>query len=258
MKKRIFMLLLALCMTVLLGICVCALTSDPQLPYVTDVAELLSDDETLKLTQMALQVEERYGVGVYMVTVEDYSAFDPAGVYEATCGIYHEYTMGVGDEREGIMLLLSMKERDYALFRYGKQTAYAFDDYGLAKLEEEFLDNFAQNDWTGGFEDYVGTCAQYLEKAAAGKPVRKSPMTMILIFWAIALAISAVVCAVFVGQMKTVHKGTSAAGYAGNLTLTEQFDQFTHRTESRRRIERSSSSSHSESGGGGSGRSGKF
>lgn len=257
MKKRIFMFLLALCMTALLPISVCALTSEPQLPYVTDVAELLNDNDELKLTQMALQLEERYGVGVYVVTVEDYCAFDPAGVYEATYGIYHEYTMGVGAEREGIMLLLSMNQRDYALFRYGNQTAYAFDDYGLAKLEEEFLDNFAQNDWSGGFEDYIRTCAQYLEKAAAGNPVRKSPMTMILIFWAIALSIAAVVCVVLVGQMKTVHKSTSAASYAGDLTLTEQFDQFTHRTETRRRIERSSSSGHSESGGG-SGRSGKF
>lgn len=260
MKKRIFRLLLALCIAALLAGSVSALASEPQLPYVTDTADLLSDSAELKLTQIALQIEERYGVGVYVVSVEDYRAFDPAGVYEATYGIYHEYTMGAGDGREGIMLLLSMKERDYAIFRYGEKTAYAFNDYGLAKLEEEFLDNFAENDWNGGFENYFRTCARYLEKAEAGDPVRKSPMTMILIFRVIALAIAAGVCAVLVAQMKTVHKGTSAVSYAGNLALTEQFDQFTHRTETRRKIERSNSSGsgHGESGGGGSGRSGKF
>lgn len=261
MKKRILSLLLALCITALLAGSVCALASEPQLPYVMDAAELLSDETELKLTQMALQVEEKYGVGVYMVSVEDYRALDPAGVYEATYGIYHAYTMGAGDGREGIMLLLSMNERDFAIFRYGEKTAYAFNEYGLAKLEEEFLDNFAEDDWSGGFEDYIRTCASYLESAEAGEPVSKSPVTMILIFAGISLLIAAIVCAVLLGQMKTVHKKTSAEDYAvGSVYLTGQLDQFTHRTETRRKIERSSSSGSgsSESGGGGSGRSGKF
>lgn len=260
MKKKILSLLLVLCTLSLLVGSVSAQATAPQLPCVTDVAGLLEEAQVQRLEQMAQSVAKQYAVGVYIVTVEDYRDVDPAGVYEATYGVYHAYTMGEGQQRDGIMLLLSMKNRDYALFCYGDQAAYAFDDYGLEKLEKEFLDNFADNDWNGGFEDYVRTCAQYLEKAAAGKPVRKSPLTMILISWVIALAIAAGVCAVLVGQMKTVHKSTSAASYAGNLFLTEQFDQFTHRTETRRKIERSGSSGsgHSESGGGGSGRSGKF
>lgn len=260
MKKKILSLLLVLCMMVLLGGSVYALASEPQLPYVTDAAELLSDDTELRLTQMAIQVEEKYGVGIYMVIVEDYREFDSAGVYDATYAIYHEYTMGVGDGREGIMLLLSMNDRDYALFTYGEKTAYAFNEYGIAKLEEVFLDNFAEDDWSGGFEDYIRTCASYLESAEAGDPVSKSPVTTILVVVGASLVIAAIVCAVFLGQMKTVHKKTSAEGYAvGSVYLTNQFDQFTHRTETRRKIERSSSGSgNSKSGGGGSGSSGKF
>lgn len=260
MKKRIVSLLLALCITALLAGGVLA-ASEPQLPYVTDAAELLQEDDILRLSQMAQKVEEQYGVGVYMVSVEDYRALDPAGVYEATYGVYHEYTMGVGNERNGIMLLLSMNDRDYALFCYGEKAEYAFSEYGLAKLEEEFLDNFAENDWAGGFEDYIRTCASYLGQAADGKPVSQSPVKYILICVAVSLLIAGIVCAVLVGQMKTVHRKKSAEAYAaGGLELTEQYDQFTHRTETRRKIERNdtSSGSHSESGGGGSGRSGKF
>lgn len=261
MKKRILSIFLALCIMALLAGNVYALASEPQLPYVTDAAEILSDETELKLTQMALRIEERYGVGTYVVCIEDYSAFDPAGAYEAAYGIYHEYTMGVGDGREGIMLLLSMKERDYAIFRYGEKTAYAFNEYGLAKLEEEFLDNFAENDWDGGFEDYLRTCASYLERAEAGDPVSKSPITTLLIFAVVSLIIATIVCAILVGQMNTVHKKTTATDYAvGSVCLTDRFDQFTHRTETRRIIERNSSSGsgRSESGGGDSGRSGKF
>lgn len=258
MKKRILSLLLVLCILSLLVGSVSALESEPQLPCVTDMAGLLEESQAQRLEQMAQTVAKQYGVGVYIVTVEDYRQVDPAGVYEATYGIYHAYTMGEGKYREGIMLL-SMEDRDYALFCYGKQTAYAFDDYGLKQLEKKFLDDFADNNWYDGFEDYIRTCAQYLQQAAAGKPVRKSPVTLLLITWGLALLIATAVCITLVAQMKTVRKSTSAARYAGSLSLTEQYDQFTHRTETRRRIERSGSGgSHSESGGGGYGTSGKF
>lgn len=255
MKRRIVSLLLAVCMLGLLAGSAYAQSSEPRLSYVTDGAGLLREAQIRQLEQMAQTVANRYAVGIYIVTLEDYREFDPAGVYETTYGIYHEYSLGEGQQRNGIILLLSMAERDYALFRYGEQAAYAFNDYGMEKLEAVFLDNLGNDDWNGGFEDYVRECDRYLEKAAAGKPVRESPVTLILIFCAIALAIAAAVCTVLVGQMKSVRKSTSAASYAENLTVTEHFDQFTHRTETRRKIERSQSSgTESHSGG----RSGKF
>lgn len=253
MKRRIVSLLLALC---LFGLFVGSAyaASDPQLSYITDNAGLLQEVQLQQLEQMAQAVADRYAVGVYIVTVPDYRELDPAGVYEAAHGIYHEYSLGEGQKRNGILLLLSMSGRDYALFRYGEQAVYAFNDYGVEKLEETFLDNFGNDDWNGGFADFVLECDRYLEKAASGKPVRESPVTRVLIAWAIALVIAAVVCAVLTGQMKTVRKGTSAASYGGNLGLTEQFDQFTHRTETRRKIESGKSSGESHSGGS----SGKF
>lgn len=261
MKKRFLSLLLALCLTVLLTGTLCVCASEPQLNNVTDAALLLTDDEAQTLDLQSLQLATQYGVGVYIVTVDDYCDFDPTGVYEATYGIYHEYTMGVGDGRDGIMLLLSMRERDFALFCYGENAQYAFNDYAQQQLEDAFLDYFANDDWNGGFAAYLRECEYCLEQAAAGEPVSASPVTMILIFCGVSLVIAAIVCAILAGQMKTVHKKTTAGAYAaGGLNLTQQFDQFTHRTETRRKIERNNSSSNSQShsGGGGSGRSGKF
>lgn len=256
MKKRIVSLPLIACILCLFvgGVRVQAAT--PQLPGVTDAAELLNESQLQRLELMAQSIARQYAVGVYIVTVEDYRQVDPSGVYEAAYGIYHAYTLGEGADRDGILLLLSMEERDYALFRYGEKAAYAFNEYGLDRLESVFLDNFGDDDWNGGFEDYLRECVEYLEMAEAGKPVSKSPVTLILISWVIALAIAAIVCAVLVGQMKTVRKQTTAASYAGNLDLTERFDQFTHRTETRRKIERNQNSSGGGSQSGGS--SGKF
>ena len=122
--------------------------------------------------------------------------------------------------------------------------------------------NFGENDWYGGFEDYVKECSVYLEKASAGNPVRASLFIPILIMIGLSMLAAAVVVAVIWQKMETVSKKTTANAYvSAGLRLTEKTDHFTHKTTSSRKIERSSSSdgsSYSESGGGGSGRSGKF
>ena len=263
MKKRIRCLLLVFMFCLVL--CVSAAAAEQtgaQLSYVTDAAGLLSENENMLLEKMAESVSKKYGVGVYIVTGEDYRDFHSEGVYKATYTIYHECTMGEGPNRDGIMLLLSMDDRDWAMFCYGSRCEYAFNSYGQQKLEKVFLDNFGENDWYGGFEDYIKECSVYLEKASVGKPVRASLFIPILIVIGLSLLAAAAVVAVIWQKMDTVSKKATANDYvSAGLRLTEQTDRFTYKTTPSRKIERSSSSSgssHSESGGGGSGRSGKF
>ena len=64
-------------------------------------------------------------------------------------------------------------------------------------------------------------------------------------------------------KMQTVHKKVEANEYvaAGGLTLTKQYDRYTHTTETRSKRHDDSDSGGSTSscsGGGGSGRSGTF
>ena len=144
----------------------------------------------------------------------------------------------------------------------GSHCEYAFNSYGQEKLEKVFLDNFGEDDWYGGFEDYVKECRVYLEKAANGKPVRASLFFPMLVVIGLSLLAAIAIVAVIWQRMDNVsEKATANAYVAAGLRLTEQTDRFTHKTTSSRKIERSSSSggsSRSESGGGGSGRSGKF
>ena len=236
-------------------------TTESQLYYVTDEADILTDDEDLQLEEMAETVSKEYGIGVYIVTLDDYQNYGTGDVYEVTYGIYHEYTMGEGEGRDGIMLLLSMYDRDWAMFCYGENCEYAFNEYGQEQLESVFLDNFGEDDWYGGFADYIGECESYMQQAAAGKPVSASPKGPILIMSAFVLFITLLIIGGMWISMNDVAKKTNASNYiSGSLNLTGKSDTFTHRTETRRRIETSSSGggSHSHSGGGGSGRSGKF
>ena len=265
MKKRGFCLLLALMATLALGMSSAAAEqTGAQLDYVTDAAGLLSESENSRLEKMAETVSQKYGVGVYAVTLEDYQDIYPDDVYKATYTIYHHFAMGEGPNRDGIMLLLSINDRDWSMFCYGSRSEYTFNKYGQQKLEKVFLDNFGENDWYGGFEDYITECSVYLEKAADGKPVRASALIPCLVAVGLSLLAAGVIVAVMWEKMNSVAaKATANAYISEGLQLVEQTDHFTHKTTSSRKIESNSSSSHggsswSESGGGGSGRSGKF
>lgn len=264
MKKRVLSLLLAVMMVFTLCVSPAAAEqTGAQLNYVTDAAGLLSESENAQLEKMAQTVSQKYGVGVYMVTVEDYRNYQPDGVFIATYTIYHDNTMGEGPNRDGIMLLLSMDDRDWAMFCYGSRCEYTFDSYGQKQLEEVFLDNFQENDWYGGFADYVNECEAYLETASVGKPVRSSNFIPILVAITLSLLLSVLIVSLIWNKMDNVAAKATAATYISqDLNLTEKTDRFIRKTTHRQAIQRNSSgssgSSKSESGGGGSGRSGKF
>ena len=230
------------------------------LNYVTDEAGLLSDQERQALEQKAREVSEQYSCGVYAVTVDDFRDYDDSGVFDTAVAVYHGCNLGEGNDRDGILLLLSMADRDYAMFVYGPFANEAFNSYGQEQLEQVFLDDFADDDYRGGYEDYLSTCADFFERAAQGHPVRKPLIKVLPLALGIGLGLALLVCLMLKAKMKSVRQGAEADAYvtAEGLNLTEQYDHYTHTTETRRKISSDSDSSTSHSGGGGSGSSGKY
>lgn len=262
MKRKICSFLLAFLL--LLALAPAALADGAQLSYVTDDAGILTASETAALEKTAQSIAQRYGVGIYLVTVEDANRIDSRGTYEAAYTVYHNYSLGIGAERNGAILLLSMNDRAFAHFYYGSESEYAFNKYGQEQIEDVFLDNFRENDWYGGFSDYLTACGEYLALAEEGHPVRRSPVPAIIISCAAGILIAFLVCSILKRKMKSVYVQARADGYvSGGLRLSRQTDRFTHRTETRRHIEPPKPSgggggSVGHTGGGGSGRSGHF
>ena len=232
-----------------------------QLNYVTDEAGLLSEQERAELEDLCSTVSALYPSAVYIVTVDDFRDYGSGDVFEVTYGIYHEYQLGKGAGRDGVILLLSMEDRDFALFVYGDQAEYALDSYGQLQLEEAFLPYFREDDWYGGFRAYAETAEYMIERAQNGDPVRESPAGSIGVAIVLSFVASLIICLILRSGMKNVYTETDATVYLSKpLHLIYRRDQFIRKTESRRKIESSSSSGSSRArvGGGGSGRSGKF
>ena len=232
MKKKpngFVSVLLALCL--LLAPMTVFAESNAQLNYVTDDAGILTDSQWEDLEQRAQQVSEEYQCGVYMITVDDYTDYSTESVYTADYTIYHDYEMGMGEDRDGIMILLSMEDRDYAMFVYGPKASEVFNAYGQEQLETYFLDNFRDDDWYGGFGDYIDACSNYLQLAEQGTPVsapegydsgdyedyEATPGENFGVSFLMALGISCVIsiiiCLLLLLKMHTVHQKTEANDY---------------------------------------------
>ena len=84
--------------------------------YVLDSAGLMTDTQCDELNAMAEEISEEYECGLYIMTVYDHRELGDDDVFEATWQTYHRLELGYGKECDGVILLLSMRRRDYALF----------------------------------------------------------------------------------------------------------------------------------------------
>lgn len=255
------------------------MNESPKLDHVTDEAGVLSEEEWQLLENQAIMIEEEHDFGIYIVLVNNYTDYTYGTVQDAAETIYRKYSLGLGAEKDGVMLLLSMDDRDFSLITHGTHGNYTFNDEGRQYLTEYFLDDFAENDWYAGLADYIFWSGLYLSQASNGEPYSASNVPMsaeerataiaidVLIIFIVPLIIAGIYVAGLSSKLKNVEQATKAANYVvGDLKLNKKIDRFTHRTETRTKIETSSDSGGSSGGGsrssggssGFSGTSGKF
>lgn len=274
MKKKAWISLL-----LLLSLLCCLTVSahaEARLDYVSDYAGLLSDYERQSLSDEAAQLSEQYDCGVYIVIVGDYREFVNGNIETFTEEVFHSYGLGRGESENGVILGMSMDDRDYDIYAHGDFGNYAFTDYGKEQLADSFLDNFRRDDWAGGFRDFVRNSGELMRRAKNGEPVDQwisdepeEHFGVIELF--ICLIVGLVTGGATVGgmkkQMKTAVEQTRASGYVpkGGVNLRVQSDQFVNRVVTSHRIRREQNRSGGHYGGttisgshGGSHHSGKF
>ena len=244
MKKWIS---LTAALVLLAVLCLPVLAAEPRLDHVTDAAGLLTDEQWETLEDKAQLISKQYQCAVYIVTLDDFTNYAATdSVYEAAKAIYREYDLGWGQDNSGVLLLLSMAERDYSLITYGYGNT-AFTDFGKDKLADTFLDDFAEDDWYAGFEDYLEKSESMLKSARAGRPLDadNDPLVRfggLLISVGLGCLCAFLICCPLWARMKSVSVKTEADAYirAGSVAFTAREDHFTHTTQTRVKIEKSS------------------
>lgn len=270
MKKRVLAALTAVFLLVCLSTAVLAAEDTAQ--YIFDEAGLLTGSEWEELEAMAQTAAQSYGCGLYILVVEDMGSYGYSDIFDFAADYYLEHELGVGADQNGMILALSMRERDYALAVYGDEAKAVFTDSVLMYVEDAFLPDLGKDDWYGGFYSYLleargrltigpegsGVTAQSRPVSSSSQRQRGGSFFVCVI---LPFGISGLICGVLLAQMNSARKKTAAGEYvlSGGVEIRTREDRYLHTTHTRRRVQSSSSGgSHSRSGGGFSGRSGKF
>lgn len=251
-KKVIVSLLFALCL--LLGMTAAA-HADAQIDYVSDYAGLLSDTQRRDLNDRAAEIADEYNFGVFVVVVNDYKSYVNGSIADFSENVFHRYGLGRGQKEEGVLLAMSMNDRNYDIYAHGDFGNYAFTDYGKDQLANSFLDDFRRNDWAGGFRDFIKTSGDMLEKARNGQPVdtwipdqAETGPRMTLGKLLVSLGVGCLTGGATVGgmkrQMKTAVRQSGAANYVaqGGVRLSNKRDDFVNRSVTRQVIPRQTNS----------------
>lgn len=233
---------------------------------------LVSPDEAVSISELAKQVSNRHNCEVYILVVDDFTTSGKSDIYDFAQDVYGRQGLGYGSDHCGVMLTLSMEDRDYNILAHGDYANMAFTDYGKDVLSEVFLDDFRNGNWYQGFCDFINKSDEMMNMADEGNPLdvppaKKAPVP-------VKVAGSAALASLFAlfsanGQvntlkrgMKSAKKATRATEYIGSVQLHVKEDTFVNRIVTRTPIEKSSGGKSSGgttvNSGGYSGKSGKF
>lgn len=187
MKTRRFLLwilALVLLLTVPMAAFAAADDSDAKLRYVTDASNLLTEEQEAALEARAQEISQEYEFSVYIIALDDYRVYSTqSDFWDASVEIYESYDLGWGEEKAGAFLMLSMQERDFCLHFNSDRADYAFTEAGRDKIEDRVVPYLRENDYYGGFNEYLNCCQEYSggcpkrepHRGRGAQPERKRP-----------------------------------------------------------------------------------
>lgn len=258
MKNRIISILFIIVLFIIFTIPVFADTipSERLLPRLVDDANLLTAAEQRDLLEKLDEISERQKCDVVVVTLNSIGGMDSQDFADDFYD-YNGYGMTVS--YDGILLLISMEERDWAISTYGFGIT-AFTDAGLRYMEDQFVKYLGNGDYNKAFNTYADLSDKFISQARTGQPYdanklpkKNPPAYWILIALAIGIVFGFIITGVMKSKLKTVHMQTAAKTYIKNnsLNISRSQDMFLYANVDRRAKEKSSSSG-SSSGGSGS------
>ena len=270
MKKKVISVLIA---SVFLCLCfvVSASADEYIIPRLVDSAYLLDDIDAIELLDKLDEISERQMCDVVILTVDSLEGYTPT---EYADDFFDYCGYGLGPNRDGILLLISMEERDWAISTHGYGIT-AFTDAGQKYIVDKFLPSLSSGDYYHAFCIFADQCDEFLTQAKTGEPydshnLPKGPMPVgyLIISIVLGVGIAYIVTSSMKRQLQSVYKQTAASNYIreNSVNITDSRELFINTTVSRteKRVESDSSdssgsSTHTSSSGethGGS--SGKF
>lgn len=273
-KISVFILTLFICLVYILPISFATdknslvpIEDNPKL--MMDKANLLSDSQEQELLTKLEYIKNTHQCEVVILTVNSLNNLD---VLDYADLYYSNNNYGYGDEKTGIMLIISDLQRDYAIYVRGKAIDI-FSDKRQIYIEDNILEYLKNDDYYGAFNEFASLSDYFLNQGVESydeENYPKKPLNPIAYPFAIIIGfVISLFSANFAKKsLKSVRFNTGANNYIvqGSMKLRNSTDRFLYRNITRvQRPKQSSSSSSSgstrrtgSSGNTFSGRKGKY
>lgn len=164
MKNKVFCFLI--CLLLIPCVLVHGLNT-PELPRVVDDGDLLTEWEEQQLTDSIREITDKYEMDVVILTVD---SLGYKSAQEFADDFYDDNGYGAGSDYSGVLLLISMEERDWWISTCG-DGIYAITDYGIETLFSRMSGYLSSNMFYEAFDAYLDALPAYFEAFESGEPI---------------------------------------------------------------------------------------
>lgn len=281
MKKRLFVILLVLFMIPVTAFSAYAevsqIPSERQKSLLEDEAGLLDSYDAERLLETLEEVSERNRLEIAIVTVDDTNGKTATEFADD----YYDYNgYGYGENDDGMLLLLSMNERDWAISTYGTATDifsnyqldYIMNDCGVLSYlgSNRYFDAFTafvrgcdesigryesgyyQDEYYSGYyqDEYYNVQPTYDNVYGGTQTKSGSPFSKVFFSILLGFAASFVIMKIVSAPLKSVRMQNGAANYMkGSARITDARDVFLYSNVTRTPINTQNNNGNGHSGG---------
>lgn len=226
-----------------------------QLPLIVDTAGVIDPARVAALNDRADALSKKYACDTAVVFISSTGGRS----IQAYADDFYDYNgYGYGTEDAGILLMVAVEDRSFALSTYGP-AAYTFSDYGQLYMDEAYIPCLRNSDWAGAAEAYLQVCQELLEyELEHGRPYDMGNQKQesfigakILLSLVIGFVLAFIPIGVMKRKMLNVRKQEDAADYlkSGSFHLSRNYDRYI--TSQVTRVAKPKENNNSRSGGGG-------
>ena len=143
------------------------LTAQAATPKIIDDADLLLYGELTLLEEQAAAITDTYGMDVVILTVDSTNGTD---IESFADDFYDNNGYGTGEDGSGVLLVLAMDTREWAISTCG-DAIYAITDFGVQALFEDMAPHLSENRFYEAFDTYLKVLPHYFEAWEGGSPI---------------------------------------------------------------------------------------
>ena len=220
--------IISLFIILLLCLSLCTAVFAESAPLVVDDADVLSDSEEERLTDLLEDIRSEHGLDVVILTVESLEGEWP----EDFADDYYDYN---GYSYDGVLLLICPESGDGHISTAG-YGIYAITDAGIERITDEISSDLSWGNYYEAFKTYAEYCDEFIGLAKDGDPydyddLPKEPFSVfksLFLSLLIGFAVALVITLVMKGQLKSVRLRENASMYAkrGSMNVTHSRDLY--------------------------------